>query len=437
MQRAGVGAAQQIWRIDDGSPFLALCGPGNNGGDGYVIAQWLLEKGADITVARSAAPTTDAAAYAASQWQGKTVLIEDADPAPQFIDCLFGTGLTRPIDGILSKYLSRLSSKAHRRYAVDFPSGVHSDTGVCLNHVDPFDLTIALGAYKPSHFLMPARDIMGQLTAVPIGIDTPSKVQIIARPNIAPPKPDSHKYSRGLVAVIAREMHGAARLAALAAQQTGAGYTKILGERRLASPNHSIVVGEREKSGDLAAQLEDQRISSVVIGPGLGRSEQSRELLEMALASGKPLVLDADALVLLGIDCGKRIAKHDAPVIVTPHQGEFESIYNGNGGSKIELAQAFAKNSNATVLYKGADTVIAAPDGRAAVDAMTSSWLSTAGSGDVLAGMIASRFAALGDMFHAASEAQWLHSRAAQLSGPAFSPEKLIEHIAPALQECL
>lgn len=437
MHRAGTGAAEYIWRAAPHCPTLVLCGPGNNGGDGYVIAQALLEKGTDVAIAASGEPATDAAKNAKSLWQGQTYALDDARPAKQFVDCLFGTGLTRPVSGTLLDHHQLLFEGAQRRVAVDLPSGIETDTGAKLNAVSRYDLTIALGAFKPAHYLAPASGFMGYLAGVEIGVDAASTVQLLARPTIEAPKTEDHKYTRGLVAVVAGRMPGAAKLTALAAQRSGAGYVKIFAGPDFSSPNHSIVVEPYENGIQLQEQLSDDRITIIVIGPGLGRDSHAEKLLDLVLDIEKPVLVDADALILLGSRDLSGLKDRSFPVIMTPHTGEFAAMSGNGKGSKIDLTKILAIDSGAVVVHKGSDSVIANAEGAVSLSPSSSSWLSTAGTGDVLAGMIAARFANEKDAFLAAKQGQWLHGRAAKLAGPSFSPEILIDHIPKALQECL
>lgn len=437
MRRAGQGAAQMIWRIAADMPTLVLCGPGNNGGDGYVIAQWLRDKGVDVRVAAPLDPATEAARLAESLWQGETVLLEDAQPAAQFVDCLFGTGLTRAIGDDWFSHFSRLFTGAKRRVAIDLPSGVESDHGTLLNDIPAFDMTIALGAYKPSHYLEPARSKMGHLVGIDIGITADSDLQILPKPQISAPTSQDHKYSRGLVAVVAGAMPGAAQLTAMAAQKSGAGYVKIFAASGFPSPHPSIVVETVKDSADLQQKLSDQRISAIIAGPGLGRDDRARELLDAALAAGAPLVIDADALTVAGTGFAALVKKRDAGTIATPHTGEFASLTGQAPQHKIEDSRKLAEQAGCSILLKGSDTVIASPDGEVSLSAQNCPWLSTAGTGDILAGIIASRLATGLTAYKAGCEGQWLHSRAAQRAGPAFTPEMLVDQIPATLQECL
>lgn len=437
MRKAGQGAAQMIWRISKDMPTLVLCGPGNNGGDGYVIAQWLLAKGVDVRVAAPLEPKTDAALQAKSLWRGETLDWNEAQPAQQFVDCLFGTGLTRAIgDDWLSPFL-RLFAGAKRRVAIDLPSGIESDHGILLNDVPSFDTTIALGAFKPSHLLEPARSLMGNLVGIDIGIDAASRCEFLPKPRLFAPFSQDHKYSRGLVAVVAGEMAGAAQLTAMAAQKSGAGYVKIYAPSGFHAPHPSIVVETYRDVEELQSKLTDSRIAALIVGPGLGRDERAKDLLAAALAVETSLVIDADALMVAGSKLADMLKARASQTVATPHAGEFAHLFPDSSGQKLDDSRKLAMQANASILLKGSDTVIASPDGRAAITAISCPWLSTAGTGDVLAGIIASRLARGLSGYMAACEGQWLHSRAAHLTGPAFTPEMLIDQLPATVQECL
>ncbi|MEO9469261.1 NAD(P)H-hydrate dehydratase [Parasphingorhabdus sp.] len=437
MKRAGSGAAQHIWRISGRMPTIVACGPGNNGGDGYVIAQWLLEKGVETVVAAMGEPTTEVAQKAKLAWKGTIVPFAEASPAPQLVDCLFGTGLTRPIDNETTRQFLTLAAAATRNIAVDMPSGIHSDNGLTLSDVPQFHQTIALGAYKPAHYLEPARSLQGDLIAVDIGIRSKSRTRSITRPEIEAPASTSHKYTRGLVVIVAGKMKGAAQLAALGAQKSGAGYVKIFANGGCTAPNNSIVVEIFEDSEQLKNLLTDSRISAVVLGPGLGRDKSAEHILETVIDIPKPLLLDADALVLLGKGMARAVSARASPTVATPHSGEFAEMSASDAESKIERVRLLARESYSTILLKGSDTVVADSVGHASLAAANCRWLSTAGTGDVLSGIIGTRLSAGTEPIHAAEQAQWLHTRAAQLAGPAFSPEQLVDHIPAAIQECL
>lgn len=434
MQRAGRGAAEWVWRLSGGRSVTVLCGPGNNGGDGYVIAEAIRARGGPVHVVAAHEPKTAAARTARQLYQG-TVLAGDADPhGDVLVDCLFGTGLTRPLDGADLALLNRLAASHARRVAVDLPSGIHADNGLTLNPGLPgWHLTLALGAWKPAHFLLPAAPAMGEVRLVPIGLgDAPEAGRVVARPVLAAPAADDHKYRRGLLGVITGTMPGAALLAARAAQGGGAGYVKLLGAGE-GAPADLVV-----DSQPLAEVLTDSRYTALLVGPGLGRDAAARERLTIALSEPIPAVVDADGLVLLS---PHNLAERTAPVIATPHEGELFALERAFGldgaGSKPVRAEALARMSGMVVVAKGADTVVAAPDGRIAFAPRASSWLSTAGTGDVLAGAIASRLANGADPFAAACEGVWLHGQAARLAPAPFTAGQLAAQVARAFADCL
>lgn len=434
MQRAGLAVARLTLALAPHARRIWIaCGPGNNGGDGYVIAQTLLERGGAVRVIAATEPKTDAARHARALYRGEVAGPDASARGEVLVDCLFGTGLTRGLCAEHSALLTRLAGSHHLRVAVDLPSGVDSDTGQPLNSGLPaYDLTLALGAWKPAHFLMPACAQMGALRLVPIGVGAvPDAAELIAQPRLHAPAADSHKYKRGLLAVIGGAMPGATLLAATAAQGAGAGYVKLLGEAT--APDD--IVTDRQP---LANALLDARINALLIGPGLGRDAAARERLTLAVAENIPAVLDADALVLLA---PRLLAERTAPLIATPHEGELAVLEHAfgctGGGGKVERARALAAAAGMVIVAKGADSVIAAPGGRLALAPRASSWLSTAGTGDVLAGTIASRMASGADPFTAACDGVWLHGEAARRCPPAFTAGMLAAAVRSAYAACL
>jgi hydroxyethylthiazole kinase-like uncharacterized protein yjeF len=428
MERAGAAIAEAVWRIAGASEVLVLCGPGNNGGDGYVAARLLRDRGMTVRLAASAAARAEAAARAASRWTDSVETLPEAKRAPVIVDALFGTGLTRPLEPATADALARLCASAQRRIAVDLPSGIATDDGTALGTVPHFDLTIALGALKPSHLLLPAADRCGQLAVADIGLGSiDSLTHRIVRPSFATPSHDANKYSRGKLVVLAGEMPGASLLSALAGQRAGAGYVELLGSEGDAPP-HALVRRAWSERG-----LEDPRISAILVGPGLGRGKAARARFEGALASGKPLVLDADALTLIGKSRHDRLAGH----IVTPHWGEFTRMFGDSGKDRLIQAREAAARSGAIVLLKGADSIVAHPDGRAAIAPLAPSWLASAGTGDVLAGIIGALIAGGQAPFEAGQAGIWLHAEAARLAGPVLIADDLIAHLPTALAACL
>ena len=428
MERAGKGAAVAIWRFAGPLPALVLCGPGNNGGDGYVIARELAARGVAVRVAALGEPVTPAARAAFASWGGPVEALAEAAPAAMLIDALFGTGLGRPLAPEVAGRLGELAARAQVRVAVDLPSGVATDDGAVLSPVPDYDLTITFQTLKPSHLLQPAARHMGRVAIADIGIEAASQLGEIGRPALVAPGPDAYKYSRGLVTIVAGDMPGASVLAAEAAARAGAGMVRL--QARSFVPGVSVAVVQAP--GDPLAQLDDKRIGALLLGPGLAVNEEGRGLLEAAIASGRPLVLDAGALRLLW----ERETAGLANAILTPHEGEFRVLFGEGVGSKVERARGAAAVSKAVIVYKGPDTVVAAPDGRAAIGSAPH-WLASAGTGDVLAGTIAAMRAGGMEAFEAACAGVWLHGRAAALAGAGLIADDLVHHLQEAAAECL
>lgn len=396
MERAGTAAAEAIWRYAGPLPALVLCGPGNNGGDGRVIARDLAGRGVDVRVATLDNP--------------------DWPPAPLLVDALFGTGLSRPLDEALARRLLAVAAAAGVRVAIDLPSGVATDDGGILSSVPDYDLTVTFQTLKPSHLLQPAARHMGRLVVADIGIEAESRLCEIGAPALAPPGPDANKYSRGLVTIIAGDMPGASGLAAAAAMRAGAGVVRLQARAFVPGVPAAVI----QKPGDPLDRLDDKRVGALLIGPGLVRGH---DLLDAALGAGHPLVLDAGALTLLAERGLPRLEE----AILTPHAGEFQRLFGEGEGSKVDRARAAAASCGAVVVFKGADTVVAAPDGRAAIAPPAPAWLASAGTGDVLAGIVAAMRARGLAPFEAACAGVWLHGRAGEKAGPGLIADDLID----------
>ena len=400
MERAGAALAEAASRFAGPLDALILIGPGNNGGDGTVAARHLAARGVNVRTA-----TLDTLA--------------DAAPAPLLIDCLFGTGLKRPLEASASEVLARLAGQARVTISCDLPSGVDSDSGALLSPVPIFDLTVTFGALKPAHRLAPAIHHCGRVVLADIGIDVDNRWHEIGRPILPPLNRSGHKYDRGLVHCLAGQMPGAIALAASAAARTGAGYVRVSTSRSIDGLPSAIVQTD-------TAVIHDPRIGAILVGPGMGDIPQ---LLTLALTAHAPVVIDADAIGHVGEP--ERLKGHDA--ILTPHEGEFVQLFGALAGSKAERALEAARRSGAVVVCKGPDTLVASPDGDLGFAPPAPAWLATAGTGDVLAGMIAAlRARGLGS-FEAASAAVWLHGRAAEIAGPAMIADDLVAAIPEAL----
>jgi hydroxyethylthiazole kinase-like uncharacterized protein yjeF len=436
MERAGAAVAREAARFAMGKPILVLAGPGNNGGDAYVAARLLKQAGQDVSLVATGEPGTGAAQRMHALWDGPTSSLYAARPRPMLVDGLFGTGLARPLERGLAAVFADLCREADFTLSIDVPSGIDTDTGDDLGAPRGISATLALGALKPAHVLDSGLERCGQVLLADIGIPVETQWRSAARPGLAAPDIHSHKYSRGLVAVIEGAMPGAAHLSARAAMAGGAGYVVLAGADPWIGGPDALVRRGIGTGEDLAEFLEWDRIDAVVLGPGLGRDRRAETWLRTAFACSKPLILDGDALSLLGTGAARGLQARTAPSWLTPHSGEFDRMFEGEG-SKIDRTLAAAASSRATLLHKGADTVIADAKGKVRVLAGASSWLSTAGTGDVLSGLLAAQVAGGGKGVAPAETAAWLHARAAQLAGPAFIADALIDHIPGALAECL
>ncbi len=422
MERAGAALGEASYRFAGSLPVLVLCGPGNNGGDGYVAARHLADRGLTVRVAAIAQPASEAGKWARSQWKGEVeTLSESTAPAPLLIVALFGTGLKRPIDDAVTKELLRLSKAAVVTIACDVPSGVESDSGRELGEVPDFDMTVTFGALKPAHLLYPAMHRCGRVVLADIGIACPTDWHEIGPPRLPALDPGGHKYDRGLVHALAGKMPGAIALVAKAAARAGAGYVRVSTSRAIDNLPASIVQLD-------TAEVNDERIGCLVVGPGMGDIPQ---VLTLALTSRAPKVVDADAISHLGDP--ERLQRQDA--IVTPHEAEFRRLFGELPGTKPERALEAARRSGAVVVYKGADTVVAAPDGRVGLRPPAPAWLASAGTGDVLAGIIAAMRARGLEPFEAASAGVWLQARAAELAGAGMSADDLADAVGAALKE--
>jgi len=434
MEVAAGGAAEWVRRIAAGRSVTVLCGPGNNGGDGYVIARRLSEAGNRVEVVAPIEPRTDAAKEARDAYGGKVRTSGGGVGGGVFVDALFGSGLTRALEAEHKLLMRDLAASHAIPVAIDVPSGISSDTGEALNERLPaFDVTLSLGAWKFAHFLVPGRDLMGEKRLVPIGIaPVDDAAHLIARPHMASLPSETHKYKRGLVAIAGGTMPGAAILASLAAQRAGAGYTKLLSSHSHPGAPPDLVVDDIA----LPEALSDERIDAVCLGPGLGRGGEAKDALGAVMKSGRAVMLDADALVLLA----PNVLNRDVPVVATPHDGELETLcrnFSIVATGRHGKAQALAKASGMVVVAKGGTTFIVAPDGRFALAPSPTSYLATAGTGDVLAGILVSRMAANSDPFDAACEAVWLHSEAARLCDAPFTAEELARNVSEAFAKCL
>ncbi len=454
MENAGRAVADEIGKRWTPRPTAVFCGPGNNGGDGWVIARHLKRRGWPVwveTLVPREALKGDAAAMA-SRYDGVALLIEPANPmAELWVDALFGAGLARPLDGPAAR-LARATMSGRPgvppAIAVDVPSGVSGDTGQALDGLAfQAALTVTFHRKKPGHVLMPGRRLCGDVVVADIGIPEgcgPAPDLHENRPGLwSLPRfaPEAHKYARGHALVVSGGLAstGAARLAATAALRAGAGLSTVASPPSavLANAAHLTAVMVRALDGPdgLKTLLEDSRFNALVLGPALGLGEASAVRLEQALQARRPTVLDADALTILSKTGAQAFDALHAGCVLTPHDGEFQRLFPDLAGrplGKVEATREAARRAGCVVLLKGPDTVIAAPGGRAVVNANAPPWLATAGAGDVLAGAIAGLMAQGLEPFEAACAGAWLHGAAAGALGPGLIAEDLPPAIARA-----
>ncbi len=443
MEAAGAGVAEAVMGFGDPRQVVVLCGPGNNGGDGFVAARLLKEAGWPVRVALLGDRESlqgDARANA-DRWQGSIeALSPDAlDGSEIVVDALFGAGLTRPVDGIVADVIQGLGDR--RCVAVDVPSGVHGDSGAVLGIAPQADVTVTFFRRKPGHILLPGRLLCGTVKTVDIGIPESVLVDVAPAqavngpalwlPKLPVARLDQHKYDRGHAMISGGPlMTGAARLAARAALRAGAGMVSV------AVPIDNAVVYKVSLVGvivqpvrDTAAYaeiIEDRRVNACLVGPGNGVSGPTREHALAALRTKKAVVLDADALTVFEDARDLLFSTITGPCLLTPHAGEFARLFDSTG-DKMSDARAAAAKSGAVILLKGADTVIAAPDGRVVINDNAPADLATAGAGDVLAGIVTGLIAQGMDIFDAACAATWMHGAAAATFGPGLIAEDLPE----------
>jgi ADP-dependent NAD(P)H-hydrate dehydratase / NAD(P)H-hydrate epimerase len=486
MERAGIAVADEAARmVAAGARIAVLCGPGNNGGDGFVAARVLAERGYQVRLAClvPVAQLKGDAAIVAAKWTGpvealavpteKASGIEVLQRPPYFadgvdlvIDAILGIGLNRPLTAELRAIVQMVNTPRPIRpliLAVDIPSGIDGTTGGTPALSEPSfrdaiwaDRTITFSRRKLGHILLPGRELCGAVHVADIGIPDSAHDQVrsnawqnvpgkIWTDRILRPRLDGHKYKRGHVVVVSGPAHatGAARLGARAALRAGAGLVTVASPPDAVAANAAhltaIMLSPFDGARGLAGILSDERLNAVLIGPGAGVSLATRLLVQVALEFEAAVVLDADALTSFTLDQdddAEPVVNHlfaliaenpQRHIVMTPHEGEFKRVFGDLPGSKLERARAAAKISGAVMVLKGADTVIAAPDGRAAINDNAPPWLATAGSGDVLAGMITGLLAPGMPAFDAACAAVWLHGECATAFGPGLIAEDLPE----------
>lgn len=459
MERAGRAVADHAARLLPArGRVLIACGSGNNGGDGFVAARILAGRGYAVTLAglTDRAHLQGDAVLAASLWDGPVHALEACDPesADLIIDALFGSGLSRAVDGAAAAFIARMAASGRPVLAVDVPSGLDGDTGQVRGCVAPATATVTFAARKPGHLLMPGRSLCGEVTVADIGIsdlaladaDTGLRANgpALWRGDLPFPAPDAHKFMRGHALVLSggATATGAARLAARAALRAGAGLVTLLSPREALAVNAAhltaIMLSPCDSADELAARMDDPRVTAFVLGPGAGVGPELCALVSVALAASRAVVLDADALTSFAGDLetlARLIASSPAPVVLTPHEGEFARLFGDIAGSKLQRAQQAAGLTGAIIVLKGPDTVIAAPDGRAAINTTGTPYLATAGSGDVLAGIIAGLIAQGMSGYAAACAGVWLHGRTGERLSVGLIAEDLPDALPGVLRQ--
>ncbi len=461
MEAAGAAVAESAMRrVAAGATILVLCGPGNNGGDGFVAARLLKKAGYRLRVALLGEPTAlkgDAAA-AADDWDGAVEpfdAVELRDVA-LVVDGLFGAGLNRALEGDAAAMVRAVTAAGLPVVAIDVPSGLAGDRGEPWEGpVFQAESTITFFRKKPAHLLTPARFFCGDVAVAQIGIPDEVLTEIAPRQFENEPglwaagfprrQAAAHKYQAGHALILGgTEMTGAGQLASRAALRIGAGLVTLACSPEAlpiyALANPSVITLPLRRDEDFATALADPRRNAVLLGPGNGVTAETRERVILALQSGRSLVLDADALSVFegrATELFALIAASPRPVVLTPHDGEFKRLFPGITGDRLARARAAAAESGATVLLKGPDTVVAEPGGMASINGFAPPWLATAGTGDVLAGMIVGLLAQAMPPFPAASAAVWLHGQAAAGFGPGMISEDLPDALPGVLQRLI
>lgn len=460
MEAAGRAVANAAHRLlHPGAPVAVLCGPGNNGGDAYVAARLLAARGLEVRLYAGRPPLPGgAAARAAAAWGAGVLPLSSFNPAAcgLIVDGLYGAGLTRAIAGEEAEAIERVNAADAPVLAVDVPSGLDADTGLPLGPAIEAVATVTFFRRKPGHLLWPGRALCGAVEVAQIGLDQ-AHLAVAARPSAFHNAPDlwrglvpaharaGHKYDRGHVLVVSggEFQTGASRLSAMAALNGGAGAVTIASDadalRIHAAHLTAVMLREAPLPADFAALLGQARFAACVIGPAAGVGEATAARIGALAAAGLPCVLDADAVTTLAGSEAPFPAGH-GPWVLTPHAGEFQRLFGARlmldtayaalperlQASKLEQARAAARLAGAVIVFKGVDTVIASPCGRAAINDNGGAELATAGSGDVLAGLIATHLAQGMPAFEAACAAVWLHGACGAAYGAGLTAERLV-----------
>jgi hydroxyethylthiazole kinase-like uncharacterized protein yjeF len=458
MKRAGAGVAAALLRYHPGAVrVVVLCGPGNNGGDGYVAAHCLVESGVRVDIFHLGDPAKlrGDAEHARALLEAPSRPISDYRPkaGDVVIDAMLGAGLARDVPQSVAELASRVAEAGVPVLAVDLPSGIDGRTGRVMGAAFSAERTITFMTRKPGHLLLPGREFCGSVEVFDIGI--PERiVRSIARAGVAEngsvqwahmlpsPNEETHKYKRGHLVVFSGEVTktGAARMSAMAGLKAGAGLVTIASPREAAAENAThltaVMLHVVDNEADLRGWLHDERLQTFVLGPGFGTGAKARSFVT-ALRE-RHLVLDADGISSFRDDPAELFdlfAEGETRLVLTPHDGEFRRLFpdiaDDETMGKVDKATAAARRANATIVYKGADTVIAAPDGRALINTNAPIWLATAGSGDILAGIVGALMAQGIPAFEAAAAGVYLHGEAGMRAGKGLTAEDLASCVLP------
>ncbi len=438
IERAGGAVARIVQERFEAAPVLVLAGPGNNGADGYVAARVLREAGWPVRLAALGAPKGSASAAAAA-WTGRTEPLDTpAAPGELVIDALFGAGLDRPLPADVARLARRLRASGSRVVAVDVPSGLAGDTGKTAGDgAFQADLTVTFHRKKPAHVLQPGRGLCGEVVVADIGLGaTPARLfendPALWLAKYPWPATDAYKTTRGRLVVVSGDAWstGAARLSSRAALRIGAGLVTLLSPPEALMVNAAHLEAVMLKPFETEVELEAiaSNVEVAIIGPAAGVNEATLSNVLALARTGAALVVDADALSVFRDEPEELFSALDRDDVLTPHPGEFERIFPGvlkSAPERISATRTAAARAQSVVLLKGSDTVICAPDGRAAVNVNGTPWLATAGSGDVLTGLIGGLVAQGMDSFEAACAGVWIHAACAEAFGPGLISEDL------------
>ena len=452
MEAAGAAVARAVLRRWSPRSVVVLCGPGYNGGDGFVVARLLKAAGWPVRVALLADRDRlkGDAAVNADRWEGpvEPLSVGGLDGVAVAVDALFGAGLGRTLEGPPRSVVEAINERNIDCVAVDIPSGVHGDSGEVLGAAPRCAVTVTFFRRKPGHVLFPGRGLCGAVETADIGIPeavlddieprTAANAPSVWRQAWPPATAEGNKYHRGHAIVVGgRRLTGAARLAAQGARRIGAGLVTVAAPAEAfpiyAAGSPGTMVAAVDDDRAFEALLADKRKNAVLVGPGAGVTEHTRDRVLAALATAKSCVLDADALTAFASDPETLFDAIRSTCVITPHEGEFARLFDRQG-DKLSRTRKAAEQSGAVVLLKGADTVVAAPDGRACIAENAPPTLATAGSGDVLSGFVLGLIAQGMPAFEAASAATWLHGEAAAAFGPGLIAEDLPQALPAVLR---